>query len=180
LRGVAATALFTTVISPTRLAQSAEVTERGQNYRIIRTTQAATNELGEATVKTNRYTEFQAGLYYLDENGQWQESQEVIELTAQGAAAQHGAHKVFFSPNVNTTGAIDLLTPDQKRLRNNVLGIYLTDTSSSSTALIATVKDSVGELLAPNQVIYRDAFDGLKADMRYTYRQGFLEAEVIL
>ena len=56
LPGVAATALFTTVISHIGFAQSAEVVERGQNYRIIQTTGAATNELGEATVKTNRYT----------------------------------------------------------------------------------------------------------------------------
>ena len=41
---------------------------------------------------------------------------------------------------------------------------------------VGAVKDSVGELLAPNQIIYRDAFDGLKADMRYTYGKGFFEA----
>jgi hypothetical protein len=46
--------------------------------------------------------------------------------------------------------------------------------------LIGAVKDSVGELLAPNQIIYRDAFDGLKVDMRFTYGKGFFEAEAIL
>ena len=45
---------------------------------------------------------------------------------------------------------------------------------------MAEVKDSIGELVGLNQVIYRDAFTDLKADIRYTYRLDGFEQDIIL
>src|SRR5436309_16136571 len=70
-----------------------QTVERGANYRVVQTSTGG------------RYTELGSGISYVDENGQWQDSQEVIELTAQGAAAQHGAHKVFFQPQPQHSGS---------------------------------------------------------------------------
>ena len=46
--------------------------------------------------------------------------------------------------------------------------------------MIGELKDSAGELHAPNVVIYPDAFDGVKADLRYSYQLGGFEQDVIL
>lgn len=46
--------------------------------------------------------------------------------------------------------------------------------------MLAVVKDAVGELLPPNQIIYRNAFDNVSADVVYTYRKSGLEQDVIL
>lgn len=163
--------LFAPLLPSAAFAQGREVVERGQDHRVVQTTEG------------RRYVEYGSGLHYQDDFGQWQESQEVIDLdpATQGAVAERGPWKAFFSPNLNTAGAIDCVMPDQKRLRGHVLGIYLTDTSSGSSVLVGKVKDSIGELLPPNRIIYRDAFEGgIRADMRYTYGRGFFEAEAIL
>jgi|SRR5690242_7752499 len=71
-------------------------------------------------------------------------------------------------------------TPDGKRLRSNVLGLMYHDTATDEAVLIAQLQDSEGELITANQVLYTNAFDGVKADVRYTYRKGGLEQDVIL
>src|SRR5688572_20030332 len=102
-----------------------QILERGPNHRVVQTTRPLTNELGELTVQTNHYTELAGGLHYY-ENGQWTDSEERIEVNSEGyATATRGAYKVIFSPNLNTVGAIDVLAPDQKRLRSHVVGVYL-------------------------------------------------------
>ena len=93
--------------------------------------------------------------------------------------ADRGAYAVIFQPNLNTVGAIDL-TLGENRLRSHVLGVYITDYASAKSVLVAAVKDSIGEVLKPNRIIYRSAFDGLDADMRFTYKKGVFEADLIL
>jgi hypothetical protein len=71
-------------------------------------------------------------------------------------------------------------TPDGKRLRSNILGLMYCDSSTGDAVLIAQLQDSEGQLISDNQVLYSDAFDGVKADVRYTYRRDGLEQDVIL
>ena len=60
------------------------------------------------------------------------------------------------------------------------LGLSYFDTASGQSVLIAEVKDSIGQLTAPNQVVYEDAFTDFKADVQYTYTQTSFEQDVIL
>jgi hypothetical protein len=46
--------------------------------------------------------------------------------------------------------------------------------------VLATVKNSTAEVILPNKVIYRSAFNGLDADVLLTYRSGALESDVIV
>ena len=163
-------------------AATLEVLERGQNYRLVQTTRRFTNHVGEATVQTNRYTEIVPGLHRY-ENGEWVESEETIEVTPDGyAVANRGAYTVIFSPNLNTVGTIDLVTPapNQKRLRSHVLGVYLTDSAAGKSMQVATVRDSIAMLFPPNTIVYPSAFEGLDADMRFSYRKGVFEADLVL
>ena len=114
------------------------------------------------------------------ENGQWQESKEEIELFAGGATARQGQHKMIFANNLATVGAIDMQTPDGLRLRSHILGLSYFDTDSGRSVLIAEVKDSIGQLIAPNQVLYEDAFTDFKADVHYTYTKTSFEQDVVL
>ncbi|MDW8310825.1 MAG: hypothetical protein RMK20_15750, partial [Verrucomicrobiales bacterium] len=114
------------------------------------------------------------------DNGQWREAQEVIESFPDGAMARQGAHKVIFAPNLNVAGAVDLQMPDGQRVRSHVLGLAWWDAASGKGVLVAGVRDCVGKLLPPNQVLYEDAFEGLRAEVRYTYTRAGLEQDVIL
>ena len=98
-----------------------------------------------------------------------------------GSVARLGQYQVIFSNNLNTEGAIDLQTKDGKRLRSNILGLAYYDSSTGKSVVIAQIQDSQGQLIGDNQVLYPNAFDGaVSADVRYTYKRGSFEQDVIL
>ncbi len=170
-------------LADTRVANAIKpvVLERGPNHRVVRHVTWQTNNVGQISARTNSYTEIATGLHY-QENGVWKETKEEIEIlpNGAGAVARQGGHKVIFAPNLNTPEVIDLETPDGQRLRSHVLGLGYYDPASGRSEIIAEVKSSEGELVGNNQVIYRDAFDGVAADVRYTYRISGFEQDVIL
>jgi hypothetical protein len=138
-----------------------------------------TNFYGQMSYRTNAYTELATGMHY-QENGIWSETREIIEPVSGGAMARYGPHKAIFAENLNSAGAIDLETPDGKRLRSHVLGLAYFDTASGGIVLIAAVRDSLGQVVGSNQVVYADAFTDLSADVRYTYSRAGFEQDIIL
>ena len=134
-----------------------------------RTARNATN----ANPKT--YFELGSGLNYWT-GSEWAESRETIELLADGAIARHGQHKVLFSPDI--TQGTELFTADGKRLRSRILGIVIVDTETGARELTAPLREAPGEIHG-NQVIYANAFENLRADVRLTYRTSGFEQDVI-
>ena len=45
--------------------------------------------------------------------------------------------------------------------------------------IIALLTNSVGELISSNQIIYPNAFEGIDANLLYTYKKGGFEQDVI-
>jgi hypothetical protein len=141
------------------------------------TTRTLTN--GQTVLHTNRWTDLASGMHYWDAN-HWKETRANIVITDEGAEAKEGPHKVRFAGNINTVSAIGITGPDGVTLRAQVVGLAYTDLSTGESVLLATVQNSIGELLPPNQVVYPDAFAGLRADLRYTYSKEGFEQDVIL
>jgi hypothetical protein len=166
---------------PSAAANDYAVTERGPNHRVWSKVTWQPDASGQVTAHTNSYVELMSGLHYQDpKTGQWLESQEVIESYPGGAIARHGQHQVIFANNLATPGAIDVQTPDGKRLTSHVLGLSYFDASTGTNVLIAEVTNCLGKIVAPNQVIYENAFDTLQASVRYTYTRGGFEQDIIL
>lgn len=116
-----------------------------------------------------------------ESSGQWVESKAEIELTSGGAAATNGQHKVFFAANVNVPGAVEMTTPDGKRLRSHILGLSYFDTASGKSVLIAAMKDSIGQLLpSGSEVLYPDACTDFRVDVRFRYSLAGLEQDIVL
>ena len=157
-----------------------QITKREGNKRVWERTVYETGPGGKVFAEKHSYTELGTGLCYKDANGNWADSKEVIEAWPQGAIARQGPYQVIFANNLNSTGAIDQQTPDGKRLRSNILGLGYYDRASGQSVVIAEVQDSQGELISANQVLYPNAFTGVKADVRYTYKKGSFEQDVIL
>ena len=155
------------------------VVERGANHRVWEKTTYETTADGKIYPQKHRYTELATGLHYR-QNGQWVESQEVIEPYSTGAVARQGQHQVIFANNINSAGAIDEQTPDGKRLRSNVIGLIYYDKASGNAVLIARLQDSQGQLVSANQVLYQNAFEGVHADIQYSYSRSGFEQDVIL
>ena len=75
----------------------------------------------------------------------------------------------------------DIQTSDGKRLRGGVRTIQLTDFATGQTVSLATVRSSApGELLLPSQIVYRNAFDGLEADVVLVWRHNSFSQDVVL
>lgn len=154
---------------PAARAANATIVEQGPHHRVWRS--------GDSS-----YTELATGLNRLNEKGEWEPSGQTIELFNDGAVYRSGQWQAVFSPNSNRKSAVDLLTPDGKRLQSSVLGIAYFDSSTGESILLAELKDSVGQLVAPNQLIYPDAFEGegILADLRYVVNRWGLEQDIVL
>lgn len=157
-----------------------QVVEQGANHNLWQMTSYELGPDGKVTPHRHQYTELASGLNYKDSNQNWQPSQESIESFSGGAVARNGQCQVIFANNLNTYGAIDQQTPDGKRLRSNILGLMYRDTSTGKEVLIAKLQNSTGTLISANKVLYANAFNGVNADVCYTYRKGSFDQDIIL
>lgn len=151
---------------------------RGMHHRIIQPGETNGPYWLDPT-RTTPIIQIESGLHYLTGKG-WLPSREEIQITAKGAEAREGPIKAFFQPNLNIEGAIELLTPDDKRFRSHVVAIGYYSPETGESAVIAQAKDCRAVLHPPNEIIYLNAFDGLLADVRYVYRKGSFHQDVIL
>jgi len=156
-----------------------KIVDVGANHRNWQQEIYAAGPHGQVVTNLHRYTELGTGMYY-QKNGKWTESREVIRAFPGGAVAEEGAYQVIFGNDLNSEGAIDVHTQDGKRLRSNILGLEYYDTATGNSVLIGKIQNSQGELISSNQVLYANAFTGVAADVRYTYRRGSFEQDVIL
>src|ERR1043166_9910295 len=92
-------------------ASEPTIVERGPDHRVFQYVVELPGPRGPVK-QIHRYTELASGLHYLDGAGQWQEAQEKIEIVNGFGVGTQGQIQVIFSPNLNTSGAIDAVTPD--------------------------------------------------------------------
>ena len=152
------------------------VVEYGGNHRVWERTVYEHGPKGTIIPKKHRVTELASGMYYQN-NGQWVESKEEIDVLPQGgAAATQGQHQLYFPGDIYQ-GAIQLVTPDGQTLQSRPMGISYDD--GQNTVLIAALTSSVGVQVSPNQIVYPDAFTGFKADLVCTYRRGSFECDLV-
>ncbi len=157
------------------------VIDTGPNHRTWQSTRLATDESGQSTLRPSTFVEVASGLNYQDESGIWRASGDLIELADDGGAvALQGPIKVRFNGNLNVPGAISLTTVSNRVFRSHPIGLYYFAADTGQSALIARVKDTVAELHPPNQLVWRDCLEGVKADYRVTYTKAGLEADLIL
>lgn len=177
----AAAALSSGAVEPTPGVDSAySIIERGPHQQVWAKITWQTNATGRIAARTNSYTELATGLNYKNAKGEWVGAKEVIESFPDGAVAQQGQHQVLFANDLATQGAIDLQTPDGKRMRSHVLGLSYFDSASGKSVWLAEVTNCQGVIAPPNQVQYQNAFSGLQADVRYTCTKAGFEQDIIL
>jgi len=153
------------------------VTQQDGNSRVWQRTTYEAGQDGKAVPHLHQYTELASGLNHMV-NGQWVASDETITILPDGtAAATNGQHQVYFPSDIYQ-GVIKVITPDGKTLQSQPVGLSYDD--GSNTVFIAVLTNSLGQLVSSNQVIYPNAFVGINADLRYTYRKSGFEQDVVL
>lgn len=151
---------------------------RGPHSRVMQKVTTWTNPAGKTMSRTNKYTELATGMSVL-RNGRWVPASDQIQITADGAQATNGQHQVHFAANLNTPGAIDLLTPEGRHMTSDIAGLVYFDGTTS--VVIAKPQDSIGQVLPSlKEALYTNAFAGVKADVLYTYTKAGFEQDVVL
>ena len=183
---LAATALGSACLSaqvspPTKTTEPVSV-DAGPHHRTWQTVRIQLDERGRQVATTNSYVELATGMNVWSETeGKWIAANDEIELVNGGAVAARTQHKLIFLPNLNDPEPpIDLFLPDGKRLRSQIVGLAYTERDTGRSVFISELKDSVGQVVGRNQVVYPDAFESIKADVRYTVTPCFFEQDVIL
>ena len=181
LIGSSASIAFASIVASVSAQQiEPQIVERTIDSATYRRVVLLTNGTGDVTTKTNQLTVLDHGLHYL-QDGEFKESQDLVESFPGGAIARYGAYQTIFSPELNVPAAFDIHGPDGKRIQGGVRAIYLTDVASGQSVVLGTVKQSVpGQLVPPNQVVYRSAFDGVEADVLYIWKHNAFSQNVIL
>ena len=103
-----------------------------------------------------------------------------IQPISGGARADFGLQKTFFPVDVKDGGPVVITTPDARQLSFRATFLALHDLSTDQSLLIAEVTNRVGSIIGANQVIYTNAFDTLRADIRYRYTAQSVEQDIIL
>jgi len=133
---------------------------------------------GQTVTHIQQYQEIASGLNYKDANSNWQPAKEEIDIQPDGTAAStQGQHKVYFPIDISN-GRIILTTPDGLQVSSEPLELSYWD--GTNTVVLAELTNSVGVLVGNNEVVYPNAFAGLKADLKYVYTRAGLEQDVIL
>ena len=156
--------------------------ERGPHHTVIERVEIIRDDSGVMASLTNTFVQIEDGLNFWDpEKEAWKEACEVIEIVPGGAVASYLQQKASFSSNANDpNGALNLEIQGQITLRSTIVALRYFDAATGEDAIVALAKDGLGELLPPNQVIYRDVLDQVHSDLVYTVRRGSIEADLVL
>ncbi|MBN9693310.1 MAG: hypothetical protein J0M24_23960 [Verrucomicrobia bacterium] len=140
---------------------------------------AQTGPSGESILTTNRFVELATGLNHWQDDA-WLPSEEVLNVENGEAVGLQGQHKVWLPGQAGDGSLIRLKLPTGELMQSMVFGIGYYDPTTGQSVLLAEAKPAPGVLYPPNQVLYEDAFDTLKAALRYTYTKTGFEQDVIL
>jgi hypothetical protein len=166
--------------NPRRIIHTQTLEQGAHHALVVRVTQQ-TNAQGQVITRTNRVHVLSPGLHYRDAAGQWQPSRAEFRRTEEGFVADELGCKVKVAHNLNTVGAVDLTLPSGQRLRGHPLALAYVDRETGQRAIIAELQNSTAELVATNEVLYRNAFRGpLRADVRVVVKPAGMEQDVIL
>ena len=160
-------------------AQETQVIELGPDYRILQTIQQSLNDQGESISTTNRHTELGTGMHYWT-GTEWRESHPIFKLVPGAAIADEVQHRFTVAHNINQEGAIVMETPDGKVFRSTPLILAFRNIETGESVAIGQIQDSQGELIAPNQVLYPNAMEGVACSLRYTVLNQGIEQELII
>src|SRR5690349_5325198 len=93
-----------------------KITVRGESHRIWERVTYLTNyirHIPRVDIITNTVTELGAGICYQQQDGAWADSKAELAIAPDGGAeALQLPHKLHFSPDLRTVGAVKMTLPD--------------------------------------------------------------------
>jgi hypothetical protein len=163
-------------------AASKTALERGPHETRWEHLAEALDAEGNSVVVTNSFVELGTGLNRWDaEAGAWVPASAEIEIVNGRGIARGSQHKVIFAGNANDpNGTIELFSPEGDHFVLQTVGLAYTERGTGRSVFIAEVRDSEGIVVGASSVVYPDAFDGVRADIRCETSLGGFQSDVIL
>ncbi|HXP59304.1 MAG TPA: hypothetical protein VN829_02380, partial [Dongiaceae bacterium] len=156
------------------------VMDRGAFYRVWQATVSSTDGLtGQVSEQVASYTELGDGLNHW-KDGQWVDSQDLIEIAPTGAAAVHGQMTASFSGDITGIGAITLTSPSGLVFQSHPIGLYYADPVSGKVAQIGSAQPTAGVLYPPNIIVFTNVLSGLNADLMLIWTKGGFEQNLVI
>jgi len=163
-------------------AASKTALERGPHETRWEHLTEALDEEGRSVVVTNSFVELGTGLNRWDEQtGAWVPASAEIEIVNGRGIARGSQHKVIFAGNANDpNGTIELFSPEGDHFILQTIGLAYTERGTGRSVFIAEVQDSEGIVVGSSAVVYPNAFDGVRADIRCETSLSGFQSDVIL
>ena len=152
-------------------AAESTVVERGPNHLIWN----IENEKGD---RPRSIVVLETGMNRWNaETKKWEISPAEIKSSLDGAVANFGQYSVAFAPNLNVLNAIKVILPDGGQLKGGVIGLAYRHIDQY--VVIANLQDCEGEIIG-NEVVYRDVFKEISADVRYVLTKASFEQFIVI
>ncbi len=166
--------------------QNLVLNEVGPNHRSWKrepdaSAPAATNRFAQAHASAGaQVVEIATGMNYWD-GEKYSPSDASFELTEDAFVADRVQHRTRLNADLNVIGAVTTSLVDGTTLRSTPVALALYSPDDGRFAVISTVTNSVGVLVASNRVVYPEAFSGgVCADVVYTLQKGSFEQDVVI
>ena len=132
-------------------------------------------------LKTNAQGKVLFDYQYRSTNATVPLSQSIIEIHSVVATGRNGRHTVHFRANLKDEDAIVIVMPDNQILQGRLVALSVSD-EKGSRVWLGELQDCQGEVVGEraNQVLYRRAFKGILADVKFDYDLNYIEQSVIL
>ena len=165
---------------------STRMAEAGAHHQWVERVYMETGEKGDSRLVTNTqaYCVLATGLNRVDPiTKQWVPARAEFETTDSGhIISRQTAYQLILPPRLeeSESGVVDLLGADGHRFRASTLGIALVEMGSGRSVLLGQVKPCRVEQVSATEALAEDAFEGIKADIRFRIMLAGIEADVIL
>jgi hypothetical protein len=143
---------------------------------------ASTDSAGEATFQTNiSYTEVGANLCVRDALGRWSDASSALASVADGASSVNSPMAAHFAGNANAAGGtVRFRAADGKVFVCKVYGITFYSPELNTNILVASLQDCQGQLVGSNHIYYPNAFNGLNADLWFSYSPSGIDQDIVI
>jgi len=156
------------------------VLERGPHHRVETWTERVTLEDGSTLDMPHTYTVLSTGMHWREsEADEWQDTVAEFVPVAGGFVASRGPHQVAVSDDLFVEGAVTVVSPEGVEWRSTPLSLAMRD-GQGNVVVLAEARATPGVMVAPNAVLFQDAFDGIAADVRVIYTAAAVECDVVL
>ncbi len=158
------------------------VVQRSANSRTWERTEYERAPDGQAVPRVHRVIELGSGICWQLPTGEWTDSGQAFELTPEGyAVASHSSTQLRIAPNLNTQdGVLYVQGADGRIFRSVPIGLNLYSPLTGQSVQVDSVKDCEGYQTADNEITFLDAFQGLKANVRFRNELGQYHQEILL